>query len=253
LKIHGKKQKISNKIKINVDWVTAFKGLNIAWNNPVSALGDFSSVFAIESSMGLADLWIKSRNFLWAINGCSRVFLSESDALNWLSLNVVEFVTLHSDVFSEVLVTVHTCCEGHELILNWSILQFLEKTLLHFLGLFRNFLHFVELFLEIGVVLVHLGQVLVIDVSNLSLFLSGEEVCLVLLEELTALEVLLPHVIVGVLGKHLTVHSRLGSKLIHFEIGLNSSLNRSFGERVSINSDIRGFTWAHKFLFIVGK
>lgn len=122
-------------------------------------------------------------------------------------LNVVEFVTLHGNVFSKVLITIHTCCEGHELILCWSVIHFLDKSLLHLLGRLRNLLHFDVLFLEIGVVLVHLGQVLVIDISDLSLLLSGEEVCLVLLEELAALEVLLPYAIVGVLGKNLTVHS----------------------------------------------
>ena len=206
--------------------------------------------------MVLADLWVKSRNFFWTVNRCWSslwVLLSESDALNWLSLNVVEFVTLHGDIFSEVLITVHTCSEGHELILNWSVLHFVEEIFLHSLGSLGHLLHLDVLFLEIGVFLVHLGQVLVIDVSNLSLLLSGEEVCLVLLEEFTALEVLLPNGIVGILGKKLTVHSRLGSKTIHFEVGLNSSLNRSFGERVSINSDIGGLSWSHIFLFIVLK
>merc|ERR1719503_453243 len=100
-----------------------------------------------------------------------------------------------------------TGMNGDEFILCWSVIHFLDKSLLHLLGRLRNLLHFDVLFLEIGVVLVHLGQVLVIDISDLSLLLSGEEVCLVLLEEFAALEVLLPYAIVGVLGKNLTVHS----------------------------------------------
>ena len=62
----------------------------------------------VEGGVGLGDLWVKGVDLLWWW-----VVSLNSGGSSWLSreLNVlseVEFVTFHGDVFTEILVSVHT-------------------------------------------------------------------------------------------------------------------------------------------------
>ena len=62
----------------------------------------------VEGGVGLGDLWVKGVDLLWwwvvSLDGSGGFWLSrELDVLS-----EVEFVTLHGDVLSKVLISVHT-------------------------------------------------------------------------------------------------------------------------------------------------
>ena len=69
----------------------------------------------VESGVSLGDLWVKGMNLFWGwiFGGWSCGSGISSGVSSWLSFhhNVLvemEFVALHGDIFTEVLISVHT-------------------------------------------------------------------------------------------------------------------------------------------------
>ena len=85
---------------------------------------DKGLLLIVESGVSLGDLWVKGMNLFWGwifgcwgTGGCGGISSSVS---SWLGIHLkvlveMEFVALHGDILTEVLISVHT---GGEVLVN---------------------------------------------------------------------------------------------------------------------------------------
>ena len=75
-----------------------------------------SLLLAIEGSVSLADLWVKNGDLLWWWD--SGGFFLTIITFQLDEFVIMEFLSLHCDVLSEILITVHS--GGEEFDIGWS-------------------------------------------------------------------------------------------------------------------------------------